>query len=71
MSITETSSYDLEHSPDSLDFFAFVRKFAVYEETEMLKLREVETIHINHLTRAADLRTFPRLVESPQCRARQ
>ena len=46
-------------------------RFVVYEETEMLKFCDVETIYINHLTRAADLRTFVRLVESPKCRGRQ
>ena len=41
-------------------------RFAVYEEKEMLKFRDVETIHINHLYGAVDLRTFLRLFESPQ-----
>ena len=49
----------------------FGLRFVVYEETEVLKFRDVETIHINHLIGAADLRTFPILVESPKCRARQ
>ena len=40
-------------------------RFVVYDESEMLKFRDFETIYINHHIRAVDLRTFPRLVERP------
>ena len=46
-------------------------KFAVYEETEMLKFRGVETIHINHLTKQTWELSLDLIVESPECHAKQ
>ena len=76
MSITENRSYDLKRSPDSLDCVAFVRKCLCKERLwpEICGLRGDGDTDIPRSTstiRAADLRTFPRLVESPKCRVRQ
>ncbi|XP_078311454.1 uncharacterized protein LOC111132750 [Crassostrea virginica] len=43
MSITETSSYDLEHNPDSLDFVVFVRKCLCLKNLTQKLIREAQS----------------------------